>query len=82
MSHPYNKNTEAAMKLFYNSLCERDKRRYAALESIKLNHGGVNYISSLLGCDPKTIRAGRTDLNAVELNSERVRQLGGGRKKR
>jgi len=68
MSLFYNANTEAAMKLFYNSLCERDKRGYAALESSKLSHGGVNYISSLLGCDPKTIRAGRADFDALELD--------------
>jgi len=36
------------MKKFYDSLCEKDKRRYAAIESEKLSHGGVNYISTLL----------------------------------
>ncbi len=37
------------MKKFYDSLCEKDKRRYAAIESEKSSHGGVNYISTLLG---------------------------------
>ncbi|WP_221902047.1 hypothetical protein [Bathymodiolus platifrons methanotrophic gill symbiont] len=32
----------------YDSLCEKNKRRYAAIESEKLSHGGVNYISALL----------------------------------
>ncbi|WP_221899945.1 hypothetical protein [Bathymodiolus platifrons methanotrophic gill symbiont] len=47
------------MKKFYDSLCEKNKRRYAAIESEKLSHGGVNYISALLECDPKTIRQGK-----------------------
>ena len=81
MSYPYNKTTEVAMKQFYDSLCERDRRRYAALESIKLAHGGVNYISGLLGCDPKTIRLGREELNGSALDSRRIRRPGGGRKK-
>ncbi len=36
------------MKKFYDSLCEKNKRRYAAIESEKLSHGGVNSISALL----------------------------------
>ena len=82
MSYPYNENTEAAMKQFYDSLCERDKRRYAALESMKLTQGGINYISGLLGCDPKTIRSGREELKGSKLDSERIRKPGGGRKKK
>jgi len=43
------------MKKFHNSLCEKDKRRYAAIESSKLADGGVNYISALLAVPQKTI---------------------------
>ncbi|TXK98865.1 hypothetical protein BMR11_07670 [Methylococcaceae bacterium CS5] len=46
MSFPYKKNIEKSMKEFYDSLCEKNKRRYAAIESEKLSHGGVNYISA------------------------------------
>jgi hypothetical protein len=81
MSFPYKSNIEKSMKKFYDSLCERDKRRYAAIESTKLPHGGVNYISSLLECDPKTIRRGQGELNELELDIARIRQSGGGRKK-
>jgi len=70
------------MKKFYNSLCEKDKRRYAAIESSKLPHGGINYISALLECDPKTIRRGQRELTESELNTKGIRQSGGGRKKR
>ncbi|GAW86724.1 conserved hypothetical protein [Bathymodiolus platifrons methanotrophic gill symbiont] len=69
MSFPYKKNIEKSMKKFYDSLCEKNKRRYAAIESEKLSHGGVNYISALLECDPKTIRQGKKELTELELSS-------------
>ncbi len=82
MSFPYKKNIEKSMKKFYDSLCEKNKRRYAAIESEKLSHGGVNYISALLECDPKTIRQGKKELTELELDTTGIRQPGGGRKKR
>ena len=82
MTFPYKENIEASMKQFYQSLCERDKRRYAAIESEKLPYGGINYISDLLGCDPKSIRRGQAELNASKLDTTRIRKIGGGRKKR
>ena len=33
------------MRIFYRSLNERDRRHYAAIEAIKLGHGGIGYIS-------------------------------------
>ncbi|MDX1963284.1 MAG: hypothetical protein SFX18_09035 [Pirellulales bacterium] len=69
----------AKMKLFYESLSEKDRRRYAAVEAEKLDHGGVEYIASVLGCDPKTIWQGQRDV--AELPSDeaagRVRKKGG-----
>ena len=44
---------------FYCSLNERDRRRYAAIEALKLGSRGVNYISQVLKCDQKTIKKGR-----------------------
>jgi hypothetical protein len=37
---------------------EKDRRRYAAIEAMKLGHGGQNYISSVLGCHFQTVMAG------------------------
>ena len=31
---------EHAMQRYYHSLSEKDRRRYAAIEAIKLGHGG------------------------------------------
>jgi len=36
------------MVKFYNSLSEKDKRRYAAIEAKKLGHGGIKYISAAI----------------------------------
>lgn len=67
------------MRRFYRSLNERDRRRYAAVEAVRLGHGGQEYISQLLGCDPKTIRRGLAELAASgELDTGRQRKKGAG----
>ena len=45
---------------------EKDRRRYAAVEALKLGHGGIDYLAHLLGCDPKTIRQGLQDFEQSE----------------
>ena len=62
---PYPKLVEQAMISFYRSLRENDRRRYAAVEAAKLGHGGVEYVASLLGVDPKTIRRGQGELEGL-----------------
>ena len=61
----YASEVERHMKALYDSLSEKDRRRYAAVEAEKLGHGGVNYMSDLFYCDPETIRAGREDIAAL-----------------
>ena len=79
---PYSRDVEQMMRSFYHSLREHDRRRYAAVEAAKLGHGGVEYIATVLGLDPKTIRHGRRDLDDLPGRPEpRVRQPGGGRKR-
>ena len=59
------------------SLNERDKRRYAAVEAVKLGHGGLTYISQLLNCDPKTVQAGLLEIeDDNDLESGRQRKKG------
>lgn len=62
MFKPYNDEIEERMQLFYESLSEKDRRRYAAIETLKLPYGGQTYISRILGCDIKTIQQGLNDL--------------------
>lgn len=63
MVKPYDIEVEERMKIFYDSLTEKDKRRYAAIESMKLPYGGQTYISEVLECDPKTIQQGLSELS-------------------
>ena len=58
----YAPEIERVMKRLFDSLGEKDRRRYAAVEATKLGHGGVEYVAHLLGCDPKTIRLGLGEL--------------------
>ena len=69
---PYSPKVEQSMKTMYHSLREKDQRRYAAVEAAKLGHGGIDYISKLLGCDPKTIHQGLVDLSCVEMRKRKV----------
>ncbi len=55
ITYPYSPTTERWMKMLYNSLNEKDKRHYAAVEAIKLDYGGITYISELLNCARSTI---------------------------
>lgn len=75
--NPYPVAVERMMKRLYCSLRENDRRRYAAIEATKLGHGGTEYVATLLGCDPKTIRQGIDELQAEdELDTHRVRKKG------
>jgi hypothetical protein len=40
----YSEEIESEMLKFYQSLNEKDKRRYAAIEAKKLGHGGIKYM--------------------------------------
>jgi Rhodopirellula transposase DDE domain len=80
---PYPRDLEQTMRAFYHSLRENDRRRYAAVEAAKLGHGGIEYISRVLGIDPKTIHQGQRDLDDLPAGpAPRVRKTGGGRKRR
>lgn len=81
MQTPYPVAIEAQMQRYYRSLSEKDRRRYAAIEAVKLGHGGISYISRVLGCDYRTIKSGMQELSDEPLlHQTRIRQPGGGRK--
>lgn len=78
----YSKEIEIVMKAFYESLREKDRRRYAAIEAQKLGHGGISYIERVLGCDSNTISKGMRELSdPAALEQKRIRGQGGGRKR-
>jgi hypothetical protein len=76
---PYPSEVCKHMKAFYDSLSEKDRRRYAAVEAEKLGHGGVEYIASVLGCSERTVRQGGSDVSKLpEDEAEgRIRKKGG-----
>lgn len=79
--NPYPFQVEKQMQQFYHSLSEKDRRRYAAIEAVKLGWGGITYISQLFGCDYYTIRFGTEELDEQSaMKREGIRRSGGGRK--
>ena len=62
----YSSNTEESMKITFDTLNEKSKRIYAATEAEKLGFGGTKYISELFSIDPKTIRAGKKELEILK----------------
>src|ERR1700760_912094 len=80
---PYPRDVERTMRAFSRSLRVNDRRRYAAVEAAKLGHGGIESIAKVWGIDPKTIRHGRRELDDLpERPAPRVREAGGGRKRK
>jgi Rhodopirellula transposase DDE domain len=78
----YSHEIEEIMKKFYETLSEKDRRRYAAIEALKLGHGGQKYICEVLSCDPGTVQRGTEELqNGSEVPKERIRKAGGGGRK-
>lgn len=71
---------KAAIILFFTLLDEKQRRLYAGLESLKFGHGGDRKIAELLGIDLGTVARGRQQLFARDVEVERVRKSGGGRK--
>ncbi|MEA5624213.1 hypothetical protein [Nostoc sp. UHCC 0251] len=77
---PYSSKIEQQMQRLYSSLNEKDRRRYAAIESIKLGWGGISYISNLFGCDYYTLRLGMEELDdKAAMSMSKIRRQGGGR---
>jgi hypothetical protein len=84
MIEEFSEKTIMLMQLHYSRLSEKDRRQYAALESLKLGWGGTSYICKTLGVDRKTILQGRKELTEelqVFIPQGRQRKEGGGRKK-
>ena len=69
----------AAIVLFAGVLDERQRRLYAGLESLQL--GSDRQIADLLHLDPHTVAKGRRQLLAQDVEADRVRGVGGGRKR-
>lgn len=84
-TEPFTAKDKMLMQLYYSRLPERERRQYAALESLKLGRGGITYISDILCVDRDTISQGRKELTTEwedwSVAQGRQRKAGGGRKK-
>lgn len=81
---PYRPEIERVMKKYYATLSEKDQRRYAAVEALKLGQGGQVYIARILGCNERTVHNGLVELATLPDVPEydaAIRKLGGGRKR-
>jgi len=71
---------KAAIVLFFSLLDEKQRRLYAGLESLKFGYGGDQRIADFIGLDPHTVAKGRRELLEQDLEVDRIRKAGGGRK--
>lgn len=78
---PYPAEVEKFIKDTYSKLSEKDRRRYAAIEALKLPRGGKSYIAELLGCSRNTLHRGIDELhNPDTVLKDGIRRTGAGRK--
>ncbi len=53
------------MGSFYQSLNEKDRRRFAGFEALQFGHGGRNYIAGVLGCSRNTVSKGALEVSGL-----------------
>lgn len=71
---------KASIVLFFCLLDEQQQRLFAGLESMKWGHGGDRKVADLLGLDVGTVAKGRRQLLSEDIENDRSRKAGGGRK--
>ena len=79
---PYPPEVEETMRRYYNSLNEKDRRRFAGFEALQFGAGGRSYIADVLGCSRNTVSKGAREVSGLPQREveQRIRQVGGGRK--
>ena len=78
--HELSDEAKAAIIFFLSMLDEKQRRLYAGVEAIKYGLGGDKWIAGLLGMHPQTVARGRRELLAGDVEVDRARKAGGGRK--
>ena len=78
--HELSDQAKAAIIIFLSLLDEKQRRLYAGVEALKYGLGGDKWIAGVLGMHPQTVARGRRELLAGEVEVERARKVGGGRK--
>ena len=78
--HELSDEAKAAIIIFLSILDEKQRRLYAGVEAIKYGLGGDKWIAGLLGMHPQTVARGRRELLTGDVEVDRARKAGGGRK--
>jgi hypothetical protein len=70
------------MNVLLSRLDEQQRRWCVAVEADRIGHGGAERLSKITGINVNTIRRGRRELadDLADRPTDRVRQVGGGRK--
>ena len=78
---PYPLEVEETMRRIYNSLNEKDRRRFAGWEALRFGPGGRSYIARVLGCSRNTVSKGACEVSGLPQREveQRIRKAGGGR---
>lgn len=81
---PWDASVEKNVRDFYQTLSEKDRWRFAALQARQLGYGSVRYIAAVVGCARRTIERGRVELEAWPHDpaAGQGRRPGAGRKKK
>ena len=88
MAFIFTKAWEAAIaknvRDFYDTLSEKEPRRFAAVQARQLGYGSVQSSAKLLGCSRRTIERGLAELDKLPNDpaAGQVRRPGAGRKKK
>jgi hypothetical protein len=69
---PYPAQIEAQMQRYYQSRSEKDCRRYATIDAVKLGDRGQVYIRRLFGSHHETLALGLAELE--DNSAERLKQ--------
>jgi hypothetical protein len=68
---------------FFLSLSEKERRLFAAQQSLERGYGGISSVHRQYGISFNAIQRGRRELQSgTMLTSDRQRRVGGGRKKK
>ena len=61
----YEPRVEDRMRALERTFSEKDRRRFAALEAVRLGRGGIEYVAEVLGCSTRTIERGIEELDQL-----------------
>mgnify|MGYP001569020589 FL=1 len=78
--HLLSHELKAAIVLFSSVLNEKQRRLYSGLESLKIGSGGDQAVATLLGINSHTVAKGREEILKHDIEIDRIRRVGGGRK--